>query len=39
MASVEDPSDTRGRLIAADQVEGTSIYNRKPATASAVSRT
>ena len=28
MASVEDPSDTRGRLIAADQVEGTSIYNR-----------
>ena len=29
MASVEDPKDTRGRLIAADQVEGTSIYNRK----------
>ena len=29
MASVKNPSDTRGRLIAADQVEGTSIYNRK----------
>ncbi len=29
MASVNDPDDTRGRLIAADQVEGTSIYNRK----------
>ena len=29
MASVNDPNDTRGRLIAADQVEGTSIYNRK----------
>ena len=29
MASVKDPNDTRGRLIAADQVEGTSIYNRK----------
>ena len=27
MASVNDPNDTRGRLIAADQVEGTSIYN------------
>lgn len=29
MAGMNDPSDTRGRLIAADQVEGTSIYNRK----------
>ena len=29
MASVKDPDDTRGRLIAADQVEGTSIYNAK----------
>ncbi|HEY7578312.1 MAG TPA: PRC-barrel domain-containing protein [Acetobacteraceae bacterium] len=28
MASVKDPNDTSGRLIAADQVEGTSIYNR-----------
>ena len=27
MASVNDPNDTSGRLIAADQVEGTSIYN------------
>ena len=27
MASVHDPNDTSGRLIAADQVEGTSIYN------------
>jgi uncharacterized protein YrrD len=27
MASIKDPSDTRGRLIAADQVEGTTIYN------------
>ena len=29
MVSVKDPNDTRGRLIAADQVEGTSIYNAK----------
>jgi sporulation protein YlmC with PRC-barrel domain len=29
MASMKDPNDTRGRLIAADQVEGTSIYNAK----------
>jgi sporulation protein YlmC with PRC-barrel domain len=29
MASMKDPNDTRGRLIAADQVEGTSIYNGK----------
>ncbi len=28
MASVTDTKDTRGTLIAADQVEGTSIYNR-----------
>jgi sporulation protein YlmC with PRC-barrel domain len=28
MASIKDPNDTRGRLIAADQVEGTTIYNR-----------
>ena len=27
MASIKDPSDTAGRLIAADQVEGTNIYN------------
>jgi len=27
MASVHDPNDTSGRLIAADQVKGTSIYN------------
>jgi len=27
MASVNDPNDTSGRLIAADQVEGTSVYN------------
>ena len=27
MASVTDTKDTHGRLIAADQVEGTSIYN------------
>jgi sporulation protein YlmC with PRC-barrel domain len=27
MASVNDPNDTSGRLIAADQVEGTHIYN------------
>ena len=27
MASIKDPSDTHGRLIAADQVEGTTIYN------------
>ena len=27
MASVKDPNDTHGRLIAADQVEGTTIYN------------
>ncbi|HET6197868.1 MAG TPA: PRC-barrel domain-containing protein [Acetobacteraceae bacterium] len=27
MASINDTSDTSGRLIAADQVEGTSIYN------------
>lgn len=27
MASIKDPNDTRGRLIAADQVEGTNIYN------------
>jgi len=29
MASMKDPNDTRGRLIAADQVEGTSIYSGK----------
>lgn len=28
MASMKDPSDTRGRLIAASQVNGTSVYNR-----------
>jgi len=28
MASVRDPNDTAGRLIAAAQVEGTKIYNR-----------
>ncbi len=28
MASIKDPKDTSGRLIAADQVEGTHIYNR-----------
>jgi sporulation protein YlmC with PRC-barrel domain len=28
MASVKDPNDTSGRLIAADQVEGTRVYNR-----------
>jgi sporulation protein YlmC with PRC-barrel domain len=28
MASIRDPNDTSGRLIAADKVEGTSIYNR-----------
>ena len=28
MASINDTKDTRGRLIAADQVEGTRIYNR-----------
>src|SRR5271157_4758683 len=28
MASIRDPNDTSGRLIAADQVEGTRIYNR-----------
>jgi len=28
MASIKDPNDTAGRLIAADQVEGTRIYNR-----------
>ena len=27
MASIRDPKDTSGRLIAADQVEGTYIYN------------
>jgi len=27
MASIRDPSDTTGRLIAADQVEGTKVYN------------
>lgn len=27
MASLNDTSDTSGRLIAADQVEGTSVYN------------
>jgi sporulation protein YlmC with PRC-barrel domain len=27
MASIRDPNDTSGRLIAADQVEGTRIYN------------
>jgi sporulation protein YlmC with PRC-barrel domain len=28
MASLNDPSDTRGRLIAASQVNGTTVYNR-----------
>jgi sporulation protein YlmC with PRC-barrel domain len=28
MANLNDPSDTRGRLIAASQVNGTSVYNR-----------
>lgn len=28
MAEVKDPSDTRGRLIAASQVKGTNVYNR-----------
>ncbi len=28
MASLNDPTDTTGGLIAADQVQGTSIYNR-----------
>jgi sporulation protein YlmC with PRC-barrel domain len=28
MATLEDPSDTRGRLIAASQVNGTAVYNR-----------
>ncbi len=28
MASLDNPSDTRGRLIAASQVNGTSVYNR-----------
>jgi sporulation protein YlmC with PRC-barrel domain len=28
MASVKDPNDTSGRMIAADQVEGTKVYNR-----------
>jgi sporulation protein YlmC with PRC-barrel domain len=27
MASLNDPSDTRGRLIAASQVNGTTVYN------------
>jgi sporulation protein YlmC with PRC-barrel domain len=27
MASINDPNDTSGRLIAADQVEGTKVYN------------
>lgn len=27
MASIEDPSDTGGRLIAASKVNGTSVYN------------
>jgi sporulation protein YlmC with PRC-barrel domain len=27
LASIRDPNDTSGRLIAADQVEGTRIYN------------
>ncbi len=27
-ANLNDPSDTRGRLIAASQVNGTSVYNR-----------
>jgi sporulation protein YlmC with PRC-barrel domain len=28
MADLNDPSDTRGRLIAASKVNGTSVYNR-----------
>jgi sporulation protein YlmC with PRC-barrel domain len=28
MADINNPSDTRGRLIAASQVNGTSVYNR-----------
>lgn len=28
MADVKDPSDTRGRLIAASKVNGTTVYNR-----------
>jgi len=28
MASLNDPSDTRGNLIAASQVTGTNVYNR-----------
>jgi sporulation protein YlmC with PRC-barrel domain len=28
MANLNDPSDTGGRLIAASQVNGTSVYNR-----------
>jgi sporulation protein YlmC with PRC-barrel domain len=27
MATIEDPSDTTGRLIAASQVSGTNVYN------------
>jgi hypothetical protein len=29
MATLNDPSDTRGTLIAASQVNGTSVYNRQ----------
>ena len=28
MASVQDPSDTTGRMIAAEKVSGTAVYNR-----------
>jgi sporulation protein YlmC with PRC-barrel domain len=28
MASLDDTTDTTGRLIAADQVQGTNVYNR-----------
>jgi sporulation protein YlmC with PRC-barrel domain len=28
MATLNDPSDTHGRLIAASQVNGTNVYNR-----------
>jgi len=28
MDNLKDPSDTRGRLIAASQVNGTTVYNR-----------
>ena len=28
MASMKDPSDTTGRLIAAEKVNGTAVYNR-----------